>query len=142
VLQWGAVAAAVLLLLALLLPLRGAVNGARTRVEAKQQDLEWLQRVAPSLASAGPMAAPPTSQESLVVLLDTSARESGLSQALSGSQPSAGGHRLTFQKADFNLLVAWLARLTQQHGLRIESGSFEASADPGIVNAVVVIHLR
>ena len=143
ILRWGAVAAAVLLVLALVLPLQRAVSAARARVETKQQDLEWLQRAAPMLAGAASLAPPPDSQESLVVLIDRSARESGLAQSVTGSQPSGqGGQRVQFEKADFNLLVAWLARLTSQHGLQVESASFDSTAEAGIVNAAVVIRLR
>ena len=78
-----------------------------------------------------------------MVLIDSSARESGLAQAISGSQPSGdGGLRIQLEKADFNLLVAWLARLGTQHGLRIESATIEGGSEPGLVNAAVVIRLQ
>ena len=143
ILRWGAVAAAVLIVLALVVPLQQKVSATRERLEAKRQDLQWLQRAAPMLAAAGPLAPPPDSQESLVVLIDRSARESGLAQAVTGSQPSGqGGQRVQFEKAEFNLLVAWLARLTSQHGLQVESANFDATAEAGIVNAAVVLRLR
>lgn len=143
VLRLGAVAALALACLAIVLPLQRGVSSGKQRVESKLQDLEWLRQVGPTLAAAGPTAAPPESQESLVVLIDRSARESGLAKAVTGSQPSgAGGLRVQLEKAEFNLLVAWLSRLTTQHGLRVESASIDAAPEPGLVNAAVVIRLR
>jgi type II secretory pathway component PulM len=143
ILKWGAVAALALLLLAIVLPLQKSVGATRTRIDTKQQDLAFLRQVGPTISTAGPMAPPPQNQESLVVLIDSSARESGLAQAISGSQPSGdGGLRIQLEQADFNLLVAWLARLGSQHGLRIESATIEGGSQPGLVSAAVVIRLQ
>jgi general secretion pathway protein M len=143
ILRWGAVAALLLLVLAIVLPLQRSVGAANSRIEAKQQDLAFLRQVGPTISSAGPIAPPPESQESLVVLIDSSARESGLAKAISGSQPSGdGGLRIQLEQADFNLLVAWLARLGSQHGLSIESATIDGGEQPGLVNAAVVIRLR
>ncbi|MEY2854720.1 MAG: hypothetical protein RL030_1852 [Pseudomonadota bacterium] len=143
VLRWGALAALVLIVAALLLSLHHRVGAARTRVETRQQDLAFLRQVGPTIAMAGPVAAPPGNQESLVVLIDSSARESGLAKAISGSQPVGdGGLRIQLEQADFNLLVAWLARLGTQHGLRIESATLDGGPEPGLVNAAVVIRLQ
>ncbi|MDR2214928.1 MAG: type II secretion system protein M [Nevskiaceae bacterium] len=143
ILRWGAVAAVVLLILALALPVQRNVRAAQTRIETKQQDLAFLRQVGPTISAAGPMAPPPDSQQSLIVLVDSSARESGLGETVSGSQPSGdGGLRVQLEQADFNLLVAWLARLSTQHGLRIESANIESGSQPGLTNASVVIHLQ
>lgn len=143
VLRWGSVAALALLVLAVVLSLQQRVGTARTRVDTKQQDLAFLRQVGPTIATTGPVAPPPGNQESLVVLIDSSARESGLAKAISGSQPVGdGGLRIQLEQADFNLLVAWLARLGTQHGLHIESATIDGGPEPGLVNAAVVISLR
>jgi type II secretory pathway component PulM len=102
-----------------------------------------MRRVAPTLIAAGPPPAASAGSESLVVLIDTSARESGLGQALTGSAPGAdGAMRVQLEKADFNLLVAWLSRLSNQHGVRVESATVDAAGEAGLVNATVVLHPR
>ncbi len=139
----GGVLAALILLIGALLPLNRAVIAAQARVERKQSDLVFLREVGPTLATLGPAPVAPQGAESLVVLIDRSARESGLGQSLTGSQPSGeGSMRVQFEKADFNAWVAWLARLVNQHGLRVEAATTEATAEPGVVNASVVVHLR
>jgi type II secretory pathway component PulM len=138
----GAALAIVLLVLAAVLPLQRGVEASSQRVLRKQADLGWMQQMAPTLAAA-PQDAPAT-QESLIVLVDRSARDAGLGQALTGSAPSGDGAlRTQFEKADFNQLVEWIAQLAQQYGVQAESASFDAVADaPGTVNAVVTLRTR
>jgi general secretion pathway protein M len=140
----GGIAAGILLLLAVVLPLHRQTAALEKRIATKQADLAWMQAVAPSLAAAGPQrAAAAGPQESLVVLVDRTARESGLAQALTGSQPSGdGGLRVQLEKAQFNALVAWIARLSEQSGVSVESASVDAAAEPGLVNAGVVLRQR
>jgi len=137
---FGAIAVAVLLILAVLLPLNRNIVQARQRVANKQADLAFIQQAVPELASAGPAAGNVASAESLVVLVDRSARESGLGKSLASSQPTGDkGLRVRFDKAPFDALVAWLGRLSQQNGVRVESAEIEYAGEAGLVNAGLVL---
>jgi len=134
----GGVVAVVLLLVAIVMPIERGVSQSAERVTRKQADLGWIQQMAPALAVA--RQAPPTTSESLIVLIDRSAREAGLGQALTGSQPSGNGAmRTQFEKADFDRLMDWIAMLAQQYGVQAESATFEAGGTAGVVDAVVVL---
>ena len=136
---FGGVAASVLLLLGIVLPLNSVIAEARERVATKQGDLAFIQAAIPELAAAGPGAAAATG-ESLVVLIDGSARESGLGKSLSSSQPTPDkGLRIRLDKVPFDALVAWLARLSQSHGVRVESAEIESAGETGLVNAGLVL---
>ena len=136
----GGVVVLVLTLLAIILPLNTQISLARKRITTKQGDLAFIQSVAPQVAAAGPGAAGAANAESLVVLIDSSARESGLGKALSSSQPTGDrGLRIRLDKAPFDALVAWLARLSQQHGVRVESAEIESAGEVGLVNAGLVL---
>ena len=137
----GGVAIAVLLLLAVGLPLQRQVSDLQQRIVRKQADLVWMQAVAPTLAAAGPaVMANNGPKESLLVLIDRTARESSLGQALTGSQPSGdGGLRVSLEKADFNSVISWVARLAEQHGVSVDSATIEAAGEPGVVNAGIVL---
>jgi general secretion pathway protein M len=138
----GAVAIA-LLLLGVILPLDRSVTKTHERVGRKQADLAWMRSVAPSLAGAGPVAAQPATQESLLVLVDRAARESGLGASLVSSEPSGGGGlRVRLEKAPFDVLVGWLARLADQNGVRVESASVDGAGEAGLVNAAIVLQTR
>ena len=145
VVTYGALAAGILVVLAVLIPLHSKLAATQKRVTTKQADLVWMQAVAPAVAAAGPLPATATSgpQESLVVMVDRTARESGLAQSLTGSQPSGdGGLRVQLEKAAFNSLVTWLARIDEQNGVQVESATVDAAGEPGTVNAAVVLRGR
>ena len=144
VVAYGAIAAGILALLAVVLPLHSKLAATQKRVATKQGDLVWMQAVAPAVAAAGPLPATVAGpQESLVVMVDRTARESGLAQSLTGSQPSGdGGLRVQLEKAAFNSLVTWLARMDEQNGVQVESATVDAAGEPGTVNAAVVLRGR
>jgi general secretion pathway protein M len=134
----GAIAAGVLVLLGVILPLNRGIAQARQRVTTKQVDLAFIQQSTPELQASGPAAS--ASGASLVVLIDSSARESGLGKSLSSSEPTGdGGLRIRMERAPFDGLVAWLARISQQHGVRVETAEIEQAGEAGLVNASLVL---
>jgi general secretion pathway protein M len=136
----GGIAAVVLLLFGIVLPLESSVSKAHDRIEKKQADLQWMRMVGPELANAGPAITRPATQESMLVIVDRAARESGLGNSLVNSEPSGqGGLRVRLEKAPFGLIVGWLARLSDQHGIRVESATMDNSGEPGVVNAGIVL---
>jgi general secretion pathway protein M len=143
VLRFGAIGVLLIALVWLLLPLQHRLTEARARLQKQQADIEWMRQVAPTLAAAGPGPVATATQESLVVLIDRSARESGLAESLAGSQPANdGAMRVQLEHADFNLLTGWLSRLSAQHGVRVEAASITAGNSPGVVNASVQLRTR
>jgi general secretion pathway protein M len=137
---FGGIGAAILLLLAVVLPLNRNIAQARQRVTVKQDDLSFIQSAAPQIASAGPGSGAMASGENLVVLIDSSARESGLGKSLASTQPTgAKSLRVRFDRAPFDGLMAWLARLSQSHGVQVESAEIEFAGEAGMVNAGLVL---
>ncbi|HYB32411.1 MAG TPA: type II secretion system protein M [Steroidobacteraceae bacterium] len=135
----GGVLAALLVLFGILLPLDRSVAHAQQRLAKKHADLSWMQSVAPEIAASAPP--PAATGESLLVIVDRSARESGLAGALAGSEPGgAGSLSVRLEKAPFDTLVAWLARLAQQNGVTVDSVNIEKAGAPGQVNAAIVLH--
>lgn len=142
VLAAGAVAAVAVLYLALVMPLTTMANRREARVESKAADLAWMRQVAPAVTAAaqtGGAVDTPTG-ESLVVLVDRTAREAGLGGALRDQSPNGeNGLRLRLEAAAFDTLVEWLGRLQQRHGVHIEAANFDATGNPGLVNASVTL---
>jgi len=135
----GAIAAVAILIFGMLIPLDASVSHAQDRLAKKRADLSWMQSVAPQIAVIPP---PSTARgESLLVIVDRSAREAGLANALSGSEPGGPGNlSVRLEKASFDMLVGWLARLAQQNGVTVDSAIIEKSGVPGLVNANIVLH--
>lgn len=135
----GAVAAVLLLVFGILLPLNRSVTHAQERLARKHADLSWMESVAPEIAAAAPP--PAATGEPLLVIVDRSARESGLAGALAGSEPGAPGSlSVRLEKAPFDALVVWLARLARQNGVSVQSAIIERAGPPGQVNAAIVLH--
>jgi general secretion pathway protein M len=134
----GGVLAVILFVVGILIPLDRSVAHAQQRLAKKHADLAWMQSVAPELAAAAPP--PAATGESLLVIIDRSARESGLAGALSGSEPGGPGSlSVRLEKAPFDTLIAWLARLALQNGVSVDSATIEKAGAPGTVNAAIVL---
>lgn len=138
ILRYGALIMAILLLLLVVLPLQRNLVQAREQLQQQESDLSEMTRWADVLAAAGPGRATANPNQSLVVLIDTTAQESGLAKALTGSTPSGNGAmRVQLENADFNLLVGWLHRLSTQQGIQVEDATVTRNGGAGLVNAAV-----
>jgi type II secretory pathway component PulM len=138
----GGGVAIILLILAVLLPLQQSVSAGAQRIEHKRSDLGWLQSMAPQLGSLA-LTAPAPLHESLVALVDRTAREGGIGKSLVGSQPSGnGGLNVRFEQASFDSLVSWLSQLGERYGVHAESATIDAAGMPGVVNATLVLRAR
>jgi general secretion pathway protein M len=137
---FGAVAAVLLIIAATVWPLQHSVAAIEQRVERKRDDLQWLRSMAPQLAGLQGSAPPPLT-ESLVVLVDRTARESGLAKSLVGSQPSGdGGLNVRFDQTSFDALIVWLSQLRERYGVRVDSATIDAGKGSGNVTATLVLH--
>jgi general secretion pathway protein M len=136
----GAIAAGVLIIVAAVVPLQRSVAAVEQRVERKRDDLQWLRSMAPQLAGLQGSAAPAL-HESLVVVVDRSARESGLAKSLVGSQPSGdGGLNVRLDQTPFDTLIVWLSQLRERYGVRVDSATIDAGKGSGNVTATLVLH--
>lgn len=129
---------------ALWVPLVEGHRAALDRVDTWQRSLSALRpmRGQVQAANSGVPAAAGQNQ-SLVVIVDNSLRQRGLTGSLQRSQPtpSGDGIRVEFENAAFDDLMLWLGDLHRQYGLDVESGNFSvASGDtPGRVNSSVTL---
>ncbi|MDP6993138.1 MAG: type II secretion system protein GspM [Woeseiaceae bacterium] len=142
-------AAAVSLLFAagwfgLWIPLDTSHLTAEARVEDWKRSLVELRPMrgqVPVTANGRPTNINPN--QSLVVIVDNSLRQRGLSNSLQRSQPtpSGTGIRVEFEGAAFDDLILWLDDLNRQYGLQVESANFSvaSSESPGRVNSSVTL---
>ncbi|MFQ5546862.1 MAG: type II secretion system protein GspM [Woeseia sp.] len=79
--------------------------------------------------------------QSLVVIIDNTLRERGLTSSLQRSQPTAGdGIRVEFDNIAFDDLVLWLGDLSARYGLQVSRGSFSDARDgEGRVDSTVTL---
>jgi len=126
-----------------LAPFYASLSQRAEAVATKKADLAWMRSVAGELQLLGanqPMIATPT-DESLVVLVDRTAREAGLASALTGQTPNGeSGIRVRLESAAFDKAMMWLANLELSHAVAIESATFDRTSTPGLVNINLVLN--
>lgn len=123
-------------------PLYRAVDAQAKRVAQKEGDLAWMRSVAGEVAvlSANAPSRPGPSNESMVVLIDRAARECGLGASLTGQTPNGEhGIRVRLEAAEFDKLMVCLGTLQQVHAVDVESATIDRTAQPGLVNANLVL---
>ena len=136
----GALVAVALVYLVLVLPFQTSGKRMAARVAQKTADLAWMQASAPQAMAAAGAAQAGGGGDSLVVLVDRTAREAGLGSSLRDQSPDGNnGLRLRIEGAPFDTLVTWLASLQQQYGVSIESATVGAAAADGFVNATLTL---
>ena len=130
-----------LLYLLLVLPLRTANTRLAARVDQKSADLAWMQGAVASVqAAASGATGTGNKNESLVVLVDRTAREAGLGRAVRDQSPSgSNGLRLRLEAAPFDVFVVWLSSLQQQYGVSVDSASIDATPTSGLINASLTL---
>ena len=134
----GALVAVALVYLVLVLPFQTSGKRMAARVAQKTAALAWMQASAPQAMAAAGAAQAGGGGDSLVVLVDRTAREAGLGNSLRDQSPDGNnGLRLRIEAASFDALITWLASLQQQYGVSIESATVGASTAPGFVNATL-----
>jgi type II secretory pathway component PulM len=132
-------AIAALLLVYVIIQLDSSVASAHKRLLKKQDDLTWIRNNGPELQGTASLRQT-GSGESLLVVVDRSARESGLS--IVGSDPAGpGALNVRLQKVSFDTLIGWIGRLGQSNGIRVDNASIETAGSPGIVNASFVLRM-
>jgi type II secretory pathway component PulM len=107
----------------------------RDAVTAKQRMLVDLTRVGTRPAAS---ANPQGNTQTLVVVIDGSAREHGIT--LSTSRPDGpDGVQVAFSNVPFDMLLEWLVALEKQRSVAVESASFTTAKQKGIVNGQLTL---
>ncbi|MCJ7555711.1 MAG: type II secretion system protein M [Gammaproteobacteria bacterium] len=122
-------------------PLFMHADSARQRVEEKSLLLADLRATAAEMGSRPALGAKmPAADESLVVIVDRSTRETGLAGALKRNQPAGTDQiRVRFENASFNQVMGWLGLLHSNYGIEIESAAFETTEQVGQVQASLTL---
>jgi type II secretory pathway component PulM len=135
----GLIAAVLILIFGVLLPLQRRVTAGEAHIQHMRSDLSWLRSVSPQLGAMRATAPAPL-HESLVALVDRTAREAGIGKSLVGSQPGGNGAlSVRFEQAPFDSLISWLSQLGERYGVRTDSANIDAGRTLGTVNATLVL---
>jgi general secretion pathway protein M len=99
---------------------------------------QTAERLGPQTSGTPSRAA--NGRQSLVVLVDQTTRQFGLSTNLKRNQPDGTDSiRLRLENAPFDELVKWLGELQNRHGLSAASANIDTAQAPGRVNCNLVL---
>lgn len=134
----GVLAALIVLWIAVLNPLRTQSAALRTSVAEKRQLLVDLGRVEGAQSGGARPAASNGAQQTLVVLVNSTAQQHGLN--VPRTRPDGtDGINVTLQNASFDSLVTWLISLETSHSVTVESASISGSREQGLVNGTLFL---
>lgn len=133
----GAAVAIVIIVWAFVVsPLRAEAARLRTSVDAKQRlliDVARIEGQQPSSVVSNREGAGQT----LVVIIDNTARSHGLNPRTRANGPS--GVDVSLQGVPFDSLVGWLLVLHGTYGVDVDTASFSAGREPGLVNGQLTL---
>ena len=133
---------AVLFYLLVWTPVEGGLARARSRLVSVQAQLARVQEQAARAASmrAAPRVTLPANPAAAV---GQAAERQGLRERLKRTDAEgANAVRVQIEDAPFAALMAWLAELQQQSGLRAESATLDRGANPGTVNGRLLLRAQ
>lgn len=138
----GGIALGLLMLYTLLVdPMQQELKRLEQSVESQQQTLEWMQQAASEvkqLQRTSP-GAKSFSGQSLMSVIDASARSTGLAGAIKQLKPEGQGVKVRLEGAAFDDMLRWLGQLNAKQGISVTGLVMEHLPQPGRVNASVVL---
>jgi len=138
----GGLLLVILLYMGIWEPLTDEVETLRASTAEQTALLTWMRSAAQEvkqLRGRGGQQARPASGQSLLSLVDRTAKSGRLGTALKRVQPD-GDEKVGvwLEAANFDDLVRWLVALETRHSVRVVSSVFQALETPGSVNARLV----
>lgn len=138
----GGIALALILLYGLVIdPFQQELARLETSVEMQTKELAWMRQSSAEvkrLRSSKP-AARHVAGQSLMSMVDASARSSGLSGAIKEIKPEGQGVKVRLEQVAFDDMLRWFDQLNDKQGVGVTGLVMERLAQPGRVNASVVL---
>ena len=137
--------AAVLLVLILYLliwePVANSVEEKRSSVAQQEELLQWMRKAAQEinqLQAGGGGRTIAGAGQSLLSLIDSTAKAAGLGGALKRVQPDGqneNGARVWLEQVGFDDMVKWLDQLQKSYGVQVTGSVIDRQEAVGLVNA-------
>ena len=108
------------------------------RIEAKHQDLTWMQQAKKEIEILGGTSnggKPGRSKQSLLSVIDNSARRNRIRKPIQRMEPEgSNGVKLWIENAEFDSLIVWLGQLNEKHGVNVTRATISRRDSPGLVD--------
>lgn len=136
----GAFVAVLLLLYGLVVePIMGELSRLQTSVHERHVVLAWMQQAAQEVKQMNLGSQVPSDHDSLLALVDSSARQHQLGPGIKRLQPEGqSGVRVWLEQVAFDDVLTWVDALAVR-SVRITGLSVERSTVPGLVDLRIVM---
>ena len=123
-------------------PLTDKVDNLRVSTKEQNSTLLWMRQAAQEvkkLGGSGGVHSQSTGNQSLLSVVDGTARSGRLGEALKRVQPDGEKRvRVWMESASFDDIIRWLVQLETRYGISVESSVFEMKQESGRVDARLV----
>lgn len=121
-------------------PLHNDLARLRSDVPKAAEQLAWMRAQAGRVNQLRAAGSTPVKGGGLLSFVEQSATAFNLKQNIKNTTAEGSNAvRVVIDGASFNNLVGWLANLSKQGGVRVDSATFEGQATPGAVNARLLL---
>lgn len=131
----------ILLWVVLVGPLYAAADKRKEQLTTMQANLIRASELSAEISShgaTGPARSVQGQNQSLMIVLERSARGAGLQ--INRSQPvDADSVRVRFENAPFDSVVRWLAQLASSYSVQVDTASMERRDTPGMIDAQLTL---
>lgn len=112
----------------------------RQNIAEQQKTLQWMKQAAEEIQQLRQLTGRKAdSGQSLMTVIDDSAREAGISSAVRQLRPDGNGVSVRLEEIGFDAVIKWLSSLHTQHGISVNHFSMERLAQTGQINANVLL---
>ena len=125
-------------------PFHNRLQNLRQTVALQRQELAWMRQAAVEIKQLGGTTSSSRprrqGQQSLLTLVDQSARTAGLGTALKRIEPQGEDKlRVQFEQVGFDQLIHWLGSLEQDYGVTLVNATVDRQTESGRVDARLIL---
>ncbi|MDX1286280.1 MAG: type II secretion system protein M [Draconibacterium sp.] len=140
----GAAVLIFILYLLIVQPIASNYKNNKNNVAKAEESLRWMRTAAQEirqLRGNSTINTRPKDNQSILSLVDSSARKAGLAKVMKRVQPETdSGVRVWFEDVAFDELINWLATIESSHGLSVNEINVEQTEVTGLVNVRVFLN--
>jgi len=124
-------------------PLKNTNQALTQQLIQQQQDRQWMQQatlVLKQRTAGGVGAAKNRGRESLLTLVDRTAKQHKLGEGIKRVQPDEQGTvRIWLEQVPFDVTMRWLGDIERNFGVVVADANMERQSKPGVINARLVL---
>lgn len=138
----GVVLAAVLIYGLVWQPVMNSAEEARKSVKEKEAFVTWMNHAVQEAKVLRKQSGKPktTRNQSMLALVDQTARRSKLGPALKRVEPKGTNEvRVRLEQASFDDVMKWLTQMQRSNGISVNSISVDKDEGPGRINATLTL---